>query len=845
MPLPAPPAAAPDPAVAPRDYWCFLSYRHADNKEPGRQWATWLQVSLETYEVPADLVGRVNDRGDRIPERIYPVFRDETDLPADAELSKPIEQALARSRFLVVLCSPHAVVSRFVREEIVRFKTLQPGNKDRILAAILAGDPAGGEVADITEISDIPYARRQCFPRPLRYGVAPDGTLTDIQTSPIAPDFRLPDGAEGFTSPAAYREHLGALGGTGTDAAVTEFEQRMELMKLKIIAGILAIPLDVLTQRDQEYRRRAAERREAEERVRREEAERLQALAEEANERRRQLLREISRSDVATAAETFDGGKWRRGVAYLGRALGSDPENRAAMAWLWNGMALGKREPIPDSMLAHENWVMSASFSPDGLRIVTASWDKTARVWDAASGRALGEPMRHENWVMSARFSPDGQRIVTASADQTARVWDAASGRALGEAMRHEGHVASASFSPDGQRIVTASWDKTARVWDAATGRTLGEALRHEDEVSSASFSPDGRRIVTASGDNTARVWDAATGRALGEAMRHEAGVRSASFSPDGRRIVTASYDQTARVWDAATGRALGEAMRHEGVVERASFSPDGQRILTASRDKSAQVWDAAADRALGEPMRHEKEVLSASFSPDGLRIVTASDDKTARVWDAASGRPLGEAMRHEAGVSSASFSPDGQRIVTASWDQTARVWDAATGRALGEPMQHEDEDVVYSASFSPDGQRILTASGSVFDENGSARVWDAATGRALGEALRHEHVVHSASFSPDGQRIVTASGYAARIWPVGFPQQSEEWLPDFVAAAGGLRFNADGVLAEVPMPERLALREKLRALRPGEPGSPVRDRDWARLLRWWLTPPAQRPTLF
>ena len=64
-------------------------------------------------------------------------------------------------------------------------------------------------------------------------------------------------------------------------------------------------------------------------------------------------------------------------------------------------------------------------------------------------------------------------------------------------------------------------------------------------------------------------------------------------------------------------------------------------------------------------------------------------------------------------------------------------------------------------------------------------------------------------------------------------------------AAASGLRFNADGVLAEVPMPERLELREKLRALRPGEPGSPVRDRDWARLLRWWLTPPAQRPSLF
>jgi hypothetical protein len=192
--------------IKPREYWCFISYRHADNKEPGRQWASWLHHSLETYEVPADLVGKANDRGDIIPERIFPVFRDEEELPADADLSAPIEQAIAHSKFMVVLCSPHAVVSRFVAEEIVRFKSLRPENKDRILAAIIAGDPAGEEVNDIEERSAIPYARRQCFPRPLRFDVTADGTLTDTPTEPIAPDFRLLGenaGEEGYTSPAA------------------------------------------------------------------------------------------------------------------------------------------------------------------------------------------------------------------------------------------------------------------------------------------------------------------------------------------------------------------------------------------------------------------------------------------------------------------------------------------------------------------------------------------------------------------------------------------------------------------------------------------------------------------
>lgn len=82
-----------------REYWCFISYRHSDNKVPGRQWATWLHQSLETYEVPEDLISEKNDRGDIIPSRIFPVFRDEEELPANAELSKPIEVALQRSRF--------------------------------------------------------------------------------------------------------------------------------------------------------------------------------------------------------------------------------------------------------------------------------------------------------------------------------------------------------------------------------------------------------------------------------------------------------------------------------------------------------------------------------------------------------------------------------------------------------------------------------------------------------------------------------------------------------------------------------------------------------------------------
>jgi hypothetical protein len=98
--------------------------------------------------------------------------------------------------------------------------------------------------------------------------------------------------------------------------------------------------------------------------------------------------------------------------------------------------------------------------------VATASRDRTARVWDAATGKPIGAPMQHEMEVYSVRFSPDGRRVLTASKDRTARLWDAVTGKSIGEPMEHEGWVNSAEFSPDGQQVLTASEDDTARLWD-------------------------------------------------------------------------------------------------------------------------------------------------------------------------------------------------------------------------------------------------------------------------------------------------------------------------------------------------------------------------------------------
>jgi WD40 repeat protein/serine/threonine protein kinase len=519
-----------------------------------------------------------------------------------------------------------------------------------------------------------------------------------------------------------------------------------------LVLGLGAATWSFLKERQDRERASAAEK------VAVAESTKAKKQAARAEEAQRKLTLNVAASDFSMAVRLIDENHRHDALAYLARSLSLNPTNGAVATRLTTLLA-SQSWWVPIRTFKHSGLVHSAQFSPDGTRIVTASDDHTARVWDASSGQPLTGPLQHENRVGSAEFSLDGKRIVTSSMDKTARVWDARSGQPLTKPLQHGVIVDSAHFSPDGRRIVTVAEDNTARVWDAQSGQPLTGPLPHGGNVSSARFSPDGRRIVTASADKTAKVWDAQSGLLITGPLQHESEVISAQFSPEGKRIVTGSGDGAVRVWDAQNGQLLAGPMPHGGPVVWAQFDPGGRRIVTASWDNTARVWDAQTGQPLTGPLRHGGEVLSAQFSPDGKRIVTASWDDTARVWDAQTGQPLTEPLQHGDHVVAAQFSPDGKRILTASFENTAWEWEALSGQPLNEPLPHSAE--VSSARFSPNGSLIVTAS---WDH--TARVWDAQTGQPLTEPLQHGGNVVWAQFSPDGNQIVTASeDYAARVW--------------------------------------------------------------------------------
>ena len=454
----------------------------------------------------------------------------------------------------------------------------------------------------------------------------------------------------------------------------------------------------------------------------------------------------------------------------------------------------------------------TAAISPDGKRIVAAASNMRLRLFDAETGRQIGQPFADRpsgRRAWSTAFSPDGKLIVAAEG-AIAVLWDAETGRLFGAPLTgHHGSVRSANFSPDSKFIVTASGDTTARVWDVETRQPFRDFLAHEDAVTSAAFSPDGKLIVTASSD-MARLWEVETFKQIG-GLNQGSPIKMAAFSPDGELIVTAADDETAGLWDVETRKQIASLVGHERGVNSAAFSPDGKLIVTASDDKTVRLWDVETAKQLGAPLvGHEDAVVFAAFSPDGERIITASSDLTVRVWDAKSRTQVGAQLGNNlGGVRSAAFSRDGKRIVTASVDGGIRVWNVDTGTRIGSPIlasgpataaafspngklivtvvtwgavQLWDAETgnyvrtltgtANSAAFSPDGELIVTAS-----DDKTVRLWDVASGEQIRAPLVHEAAVKTAAFSSDGKLVVTVSDdKTARVWDVATGKQIQHF---------------------------------------------------------------------
>lgn len=424
-------------------------------------------------------------------------------------------------------------------------------------------------------------------------------------------------------------------------------------------------------------------------------------------------------------------------------------EDRTAKIWDIKNGSLKK------VLAKHKDRLYSARFSPDGSKVVTASKDRVAMIWNIADENVL-QLTGHGASVLSAQFTLDGKKIITTSFDTTARIWDAESGHPDAVLRGHGRTVFSAALSSDSTRLVTASYDGTAKIWDIESRNLIITLAGHTNWVYSAMYSADGKKIVTATDDKAIKVWDAVTGSLLANLKGHKDWVYFAMFSPDGRKIVSTSRDKTIKIWDVATGEE-DLNFRAKDMRQFSDYSPDGSKIVFATGNNSIQIIDTLTWDTVSSSIRHS-QMRIAKFSSDGQRIITASGDSTARVWDLATSNLLHTLKGHDDAVLFAAYSPDNRTIVTTSSDQTAILWDSS-GIARDTLIGHADK-VTY-ASFSSDSKKLVTAS-----EDETARIWDVKTGDLLTILKGHTDWVNTAQFDAEGKKVITASGdNTVKVW--------------------------------------------------------------------------------
>jgi WD40 repeat protein len=733
-------------------YWAFLSYSHTD-----RKWGDWLHKALETYRVPRRLIGN-ESRDGKIPSRLFPIFRDREELPVSADLGSNINEALRESRYLIVICSPRSAQSRWVGEEIKSFKKL--GCEDRILALIVDGEPNASDGKPGFKIED------ECFHEAMRYRFGSDGAFTSERTEPVAADAR-------------------------------EDKDGKANAKLKLLAGLLGINYDDLKQREQERRSRRARFIAVVATVL---LVSFGALAGWATSAANLVRSQKVASDLNHAQELFDQNNATGAILYLARAVELDRAKHSIPAErLW--FALTERSwPIPLSVpMRHEDGILSACFSPDGGRILTASRDKSARLWDANSGKQLGAPLSHPRLVRRAMFTPNGQSIVTIGFDGIARLWDATSSQAMPQwRIEHDDSINAVAITSDGKWISTGSADGTVRVSDLAGGRRVAEMresenvhtlvfepgddsvllgisgktvvlwklpegrrlfeLAHEEQVNSAEFSPDGKGIITASDDRSCRLWDAKTGRPIGEELKHNAEVRNAFYSSNGELIASLAGDQIV-VWTVQDKIARKYLLQHQRSVSCARFAPDNLVIFSGTEDGSVQAWNLLDGKTFGEPIREASAIVSIALDKDGKRLLVTTGNATARTWHPPARNPLAERFAHKARVESVSISRDGQVLLTTSDDNTGRLWNLEKRDEAPKSLVHKS--AVLCGAISPDARYALTGSADQ-----TARLWRTDSGDAVGEALVHTAAVSQVAFSRDGNFFATATDSgSAQFW--------------------------------------------------------------------------------
>ena len=439
----------------------------------------------------------------------------------------------------------------------------------------------------------------------------------------------------------------------------------------------------------------------------------------------------------------------------------------------------------------HLGAVKITAFSPDGKYLVTGGRDRTAKLWEVATGREMRTFLGHEGTVQALCFTPDGKHIATGSTDNTVKLWNILNADLI-RTFKVKDRVTAIDFTSDGKYIVIGGYDWYGKIFETETGKFIRDFKVSPDKGLGTGIkvqvSKNNKNILVSEDNRKAIIVDFETGEKKTVLKSVEKGSCGgcgtfAKYLPDENYVISGTRNGPLVLWNLKTGKKVKTYIEKQKDVSSVDISPDGKTILISDKN-NVTFFNRLSGKKIRTVNAHKKEINSASFSPDGKYFITASDDGTAKLRRTSNGKLVrtfvGYVNKSNQGTdldqesywqyyaktyfdrkTNVKLSPDGKIFIIGKKDSIAKVLDFNTGKTLYNLKGHSGAVICFD--FSPDSKIIATGS-----SDKSIKLWNAADGKLIKTLKGHTAMIFDVHFNSDGTKLLSGSWDGnASIWDV------------------------------------------------------------------------------